>query len=85
VRKIIGEATDEVRSILHERRAALEAVARTLMEREVIDGAELKALIAAHDPTLKLVPGSEAVVPRVPPESDEEALTERQPGPIAES
>jgi hypothetical protein len=49
---------------LHARRAALEAVARTLMEREVIDGVELKALIDANEPGLKLVPGSVAVAVR---------------------
>jgi cell division protease FtsH len=64
VRKIVGEATDEVRGILVGRRAALEAVARTLMEREVIDGTELKALLEEHAPPIKLVPGSVAVGPR---------------------
>ncbi len=61
VRKIIADAIEEVRGILHARRAALEAVARTLMEREVIDGAELKSLIDAHESGPKLVPGSVAV------------------------
>jgi cell division protease FtsH len=68
VRKIVADATDEVRTILHDRRAALEAVARTLMEREVIDGNELKTLIDAHAPGLKLVPGSEAITARQPTE-----------------
>jgi cell division protease FtsH len=61
VRKIIADATEEVRGILVDRRAALEAVARTLMEREVIDGAELKELIDGNFYAIKLVPSSGAV------------------------
>jgi len=57
VRKIVADAIEEVRGILLARRAALEAVARTLMEREVIGGVELKTLIDANEPGLKLVPG----------------------------
>jgi cell division protease FtsH len=72
VRKIIDDATEEVRSILVARRAALEAVAQRLIEREVIDGAELRSLIEAHDPGLKLVPGTLAVEARkpVPPSAE---------------
>jgi cell division protease FtsH len=62
VRKIVADAADEVRSILVDRRTALEAVARTLMEREVIDGSELKDLIDAHSTAVKLVPASSAEV-----------------------
>jgi cell division protease FtsH len=71
VRKIIADATEEVRGILLSRRTALEAVAQRLVEREVIDGAELKAIIDAHAPALKLVPGSDAVQPRPAAEADE--------------
>jgi len=38
--------------------AALEAGAQRLIEKEVIDGTELRALIEAHDPGPKLVPGT---------------------------
>ena len=61
VRKIIADATEEVRAILLARRTALEAVAQRLIDREVISGAELKTIIDAHDPALRLVPGSVAV------------------------
>jgi cell division protease FtsH len=72
VRKIIADAIEEVRGILVSRQSALEAVARTLMEREVIDGTELKALIDANEPGIKLVPGSVAVTTRPPlPEPEE--------------
>jgi cell division protease FtsH len=50
VRKIVDTATDEVRLLLRGRRQALEAIARKLVEREVMDGDELRQLIAAHVP-----------------------------------
>jgi cell division protease FtsH len=45
VRRIIDQATQEVRDILKGRRAALEAIAQRLIEKEVIDGAELLHLL----------------------------------------
>jgi cell division protease FtsH len=66
VRKIIDDATEEVRLILKTRRATLEVVARRLTEKEVIDGTELRALIEAHDPGPRLVPGTLAVEDRTP-------------------
>jgi cell division protease FtsH len=77
VRQIIDDATAEVRSILLERRVALEAVAQRLIEREVIDGAELRGLIDSHSPGLKLVPGSTAIEPDAAKPADEAA--ERRP------
>jgi len=61
VRKILDDATDEVRTVLQARRAALEAVALRLVEKEVIDGAELRQLIEQNSPGPKLVPSSLAV------------------------
>jgi cell division protease FtsH len=66
VRKIIDDATEEVRAILQVRGAALEAVAQRLIEKEVIDGTELRALIEANDPGPKLVPGTLNVDSRNP-------------------
>ncbi len=60
VRKIIDDATAEVRSILSTRQRALEAVAQRLIEKEVIDGAELRQLLEEFDPGPRLVPGSDA-------------------------
>src|SRR5262249_15889996 len=71
VRRIIEEATEEVRTILKARRATLEVVARRLMEKEVIDGTELRALIEAHDPGPRLVPGTLVVDNRTPPGDNE--------------
>src|SRR5262249_9174037 len=45
VGKILQDATEEVRRVILERRSALEAVAQRLMEKEVIDGAELRLLL----------------------------------------
>jgi cell division protease FtsH len=64
VRKIIDDALEEVRTILVARAAALEAVAQRLIEKEVIDGAELRALMEANDPGPKLVPGTLTVESR---------------------
>jgi cell division protease FtsH len=61
VRKIIDDATEEVRSILQGRRAALEALAKLLVEKEVVDGAELRRILDENDPGPKLVPASAAV------------------------
>jgi cell division protease FtsH len=58
VRKILEDATGAVRDILHTRRKALEAVAARLVEKEVIDGDELRQLVELSCPGPKLVPGS---------------------------
>jgi cell division protease FtsH len=61
VRKILDDATEEVRAILQARLAALQAVAGRLVDKEVIDGAELRQLLEQHSPGPRLVPGSLAV------------------------
>jgi cell division protease FtsH len=58
VRRILDEATQEVRQILQTRQKALEAVAQQLMEKEVIDGDELRQLLEQYLPGPKLVPGT---------------------------
>jgi cell division protease FtsH len=60
VRSIIDGATREVRAVLESRRAALEAIARRLMDKEVMDGRELRELLEQHSPGPRLVPGSDA-------------------------
>jgi cell division protease FtsH len=64
VNRILDHATEEVRTILKSRRAALEAVAQRLIEKEVIDGVELRQILEQHDPGPRLVPGTLAVEPR---------------------
>jgi cell division protease FtsH len=51
VRKIIDGATDEVRNLLRGHRSALDAVARHLMEKEVMEGDELRRMLKQHPPT----------------------------------
>jgi cell division protease FtsH len=71
VRKIIDDATAEVRSILCERRTALEALANLLVEKEVIDGSELRQLLEDQYPGPKLVPGSLAIADSAKDEEEE--------------
>jgi cell division protease FtsH len=52
VHRIIDEATHEVREVLRARRAVLEAVAKRLMEKEVMDGAELRLMVEQYAPEL---------------------------------
>lgn len=56
VQRIIEEATAEVRSLLESRRTALEAVAQRLIEKEVIDGAELRQLLDQQHAGVNPVP-----------------------------
>jgi cell division protease FtsH len=48
VRQIIDDATQAVRRLLKSQRHALEALAERLIEREVLDGSELRTLLAEH-------------------------------------
>jgi cell division protease FtsH len=61
VRKIIDQATEQVRKLLRSRRDALEAIAQKLVEKEVIDGAELREMLEQFSPGPRLVPGSDAI------------------------
>jgi cell division protease FtsH len=58
VRRIIDDAMKSVRQIIESRRAALEAVSHRLIECEVMDGEELKAVVEGATPVPQLVPGT---------------------------
>jgi cell division protease FtsH len=58
VRRIIDGATEEVRGLLQSRRNALEAVARRLVEKEVIDRAELLLILEKEVAGPRLAPDS---------------------------
>jgi cell division protease FtsH len=45
VRRIVGQAYDRARAIIEERSDALMRIAETLLEREVLEGEEIRALI----------------------------------------
>jgi cell division protease FtsH len=74
VRKIIDDATEEVRSILQGRRNALEVVAKLLVEKEVIDGAELRKVLDENDPGPKLVPASAAIEDPLRPSENAQSI-----------
>jgi cell division protease FtsH len=74
VRKIIDDATEEVRTILQARRNALEIVAKLLVEKEVIDGAELRKVLDENDPGPKLVPASAAIEDPLRPAENGQAI-----------
>ena len=78
VRRIIEEATREVRAVLLARRSALEAIAQRLMEKEVIEGSELRQVLELHTPGPRLLPGSDAVIPppELPPDTAGSAAVE---------
>jgi cell division protease FtsH len=61
VRKIIDEATCEVREILQSRRGALEAIAQQLKEKEVMDGSELRHLLEQYQPAAPGANGANGV------------------------
>jgi cell division protease FtsH len=61
VARILDTAGQEVRAILQSRRGVLEAVAQRLIEKEVIDGVELREILQQYDPGPRLVPGTLAV------------------------
>jgi cell division protease FtsH len=60
VRRIVDAAMAKVRRILETRRGALEAVTGRLIECEVMDGDELRAIVEASTATPQLVPGTES-------------------------
>ena len=59
VKRIIEHAVEGVRYILTTRKAALVAVAEKVLEKEVIDGEELKQLVEANSTGPFLMPGTE--------------------------
>jgi cell division protease FtsH len=50
IEKILARSHDKVRRMLTERRGLVDQVARRLLEKEVMDGDELRALVANHAP-----------------------------------
>jgi cell division protease FtsH len=58
VKRILDEAIDKTRHILETRRDSLEALAKRLIEREVIDADELKSIIDANSRSPVIVPGT---------------------------
>jgi len=58
IRKIVNQSLEKVRHMLEARRRALVAMAERLIEKEVIDTAELKELVETNSPSPMIVPGT---------------------------
>jgi cell division protease FtsH len=59
VKRIVDESLDKVRHILETRMASLQALSARLLEKEVIDSAELKSIIEENSPSPQIVPGTQ--------------------------
>jgi cell division protease FtsH len=59
IRKIVNQSLEKVRHVLETRRKALVAMAERLIEKEVIDNAELKELVESNSPSPMIVPGTD--------------------------
>lgn len=79
IRRIIDEALQRTRRILELRRPALEALAKRLMEKEVIDQEELRQIVETYSPGPFVVPGTEDVKPKRAAASRDAAETEASP------
>ncbi len=64
IRNIINQSLDKVRHVLEQRRPALVAMAARLIEKEVIDTAELKELVESNSLSPMIVPGTNGIPKR---------------------
>ena len=69
VKRIIDEALERVREILHKRRGALVALAKELIEVESIDADELKRIVEENASGPLVVPGTTASPKRSGPDN----------------
>src|SRR4029078_9157701 len=60
IKRLITEANDMARDVLTGQRAQLEAVTRRLLEREVMEGEELRQILAGTDPAALPAPDTSA-------------------------
>jgi cell division protease FtsH len=65
VKRLIDESAGHARAVLTERRAALEALAKRLMEVEVVDGEDLKSIVDATIDGPRVVPGTVPIAPSI--------------------
>ncbi|MGD9646918.1 MAG: ATP-binding protein, partial [Pirellulales bacterium] len=71
VKHIVDEAIEKVRHILELRRKSLEALAKRLIEAEVIDAVELKQIIDANSSSPLIVPGTVTAPRRLAPPTEQ--------------
>ena len=53
IRQLVVDAHSRALDLLRTRRHALDTLAKRLLEREVVDGAEVRAIVGASDPTVR--------------------------------
>ena len=80
VKRIIDEAVTSTHQILMERREALEAITKRLIEVESIDGEELKYLVEATLPGPRVDPGTDNPIARVSPSTWENTSRDNATG-----
>ncbi|HZZ71774.1 MAG TPA: ATP-dependent zinc metalloprotease FtsH [Pirellulales bacterium] len=85
VKRILDEGVDKVKYILQTRRPALEALTKRLMEKEVVEAAELKVLMETYSPGPQLVPGTEVERKRNTPVTVREAAATIAPPPTEQA
>ncbi|MGQ9575583.1 MAG: ATP-dependent zinc metalloprotease FtsH [Thermoguttaceae bacterium] len=68
VKRIVDESLEKVHQILQGRKGALLALAKTLMDKEVIDTEELRQIIETNSPSPVIVPGTTVTPRRIAPE-----------------
>jgi cell division protease FtsH len=67
VKRLIDESAGHAKAVLTERRAALEALAKRLMEVEVVDGEDLKSIVDATIDGPRVVPGTVPIASSIAP------------------
>jgi len=79
IKRIIEESVEKTRHILETRRKALVALAERLIEKEVIDNAELREIIEANSPGVAIAPGTTVAAARRPATDDHAAPASKTP------
>jgi len=78
IKRIVDEAYRETTKLLSERIDALHAIAKGLLEREVLDGADIKALVEGR-PLPEIKPDSGGPTPSAPATAEPEPVEEADP------
>jgi cell division protease FtsH len=73
--RIIDSAIEKVRHILKTRREALNAIAKELLDKEVINADDLKRIMGDNSPTATIAPGTGEVAKRSADEATSESGT----------
>jgi cell division protease FtsH len=85
IKRIVDESLEKVRHILETRCAALDAMAKCLIDKEVMDTDELKQIIEANCPNPLIVPGTSPSARRTGTTKPEPAAPEVHGAPAEES